>query len=378
MKLSFRNIVMAVIGIAFVIPAGGMAVDALRGVEGISESENRVLAGVPRFQGSAQDFTAEFDEYLEDNFGFRMSLIRLSRKVKDNLGENPEEVVFGKDGWLFLGEPPYRDEFEGVGYWSDAQVDRWVTGLSDLNTALAERDIPFAAFIGVDKARIYPEKLPDDWTWGRRRFRTFVHSHPDIARTGVIDAEPYILAAKEMGEKAFWERDTHWTPDGTHDLALALLDQLDPERTRPRYQPDPPRLKTAGRILDLEKMAGAIRSQEPEYLMIDIPPVHDGFLVTRPPASDDSPKRGQFSTWEIEGTKSAPKGRLVIVGDSFGDAILEHLRVSYSEIIRLHHGAQYFDVTFEDVVAEDPDAVLYATAERQAFRKDNPIKPIKR
>lgn len=377
MHPAFRNIVMSVIVLAFVLPAGGMAMNALRGADSISVSENRVLAGLPQFEGDVRRYTDEFDDYLEDNFGFRMSFIRLARKVRDNLGENPPEVVIGKDGWLFIGQAHYRDEFEGQGNWSQGQVDRWVDGLSQLNEALASRDIPFVGYIGVDKARVYPEKLPDDWTWGDRRFRTAIHRHPKIAQTGFIDAEPYVLAAKERGEKVFWERDTHWTPDGTYDLAMALMDQLDPEKTRPRYQPDPPRLKTTGRLLDLEGMAGYSVSQEPEHLMIDIAPVHDGFLVTRPPESDSSPQSGQFSTWEIEGTRDAPEGRLVIVGDSFGDAILEHLRASYSEIIRLHHGAQYFDVTLDEILAEDPDAVLYAIAERQAVQKDQPLQIVR-
>ena len=370
-----RNLCMISIGFLFLIPAGGMGLDILRGVDGVSETEKRVLAGAPSFEGSLRDYTADFDGYLEDNFGFRMAFIRLARKVRDNLGENPPEIVVGKDRWLFIGNNPYRDEFEGNGNWNEAQVDRWIDQLSRLNATLSSEGISFAGFIGVDKSRVFPDKLPDDWKLGERRFRNAIYRHPNIADTGFLDAEGYILAAKENNQKVFWERDTHWTPDGTLDLAYALMDALDPQRKRPRYAPAPPRLKTAPRVLDLEAMAGYSETQEPEAMMIDIPPSHEGFLTVRLPESEVSPVRGQFSTWDVEGMPEAPQGRLVIIGDSFGDAILEHLRVSYSEIVRLHHGAHYFDVSLEDILAENPDAVLFAIAERQAAQKRQPVQP---
>jgi hypothetical protein len=76
------------------------------------------------------------------------------------------------------------------------------------------------------------------------------------------------------------------------------------------------------------------------------------------------------------GTETAPQGTLVIVGDSFGDAMTGHFRPSYSEIIRIHHGAHLKTVTLDEVLAYNPDAVLFATAERQAASKERPFAPL--
>lgn len=372
-----KNIAVIGLLVAFLMPALGFAVNAVRGSDGVSKTEKRLLAQMPSFQGDARDFTKDFDQYLEDNFGFRMLMIRLSRKIRDNLGENPPQVVVGQDGWLFLGSTAYRDEFEGNGRWDASNVQTWVDSLAEVKAALAEQGIPFAAFVAVDKARAYPEKLPEGWREGDRRFRTSLHGHPDVTRTGLIDAAPLVQSAKTRGKQTFYLRDTHWTSAGTYDLAMEIMDAFDPSVTRPRYLPGPPVAQPADRLFDLEAMSGFETSQEPTHTMIKFPPTRPNFRTSITILEDGTPDPGQFATLKILGTEAAPEGTLVIVGDSFGDAMLGHFRPSYSEIIRIHHGAHFRNVALDEALAYNPDAVLFATAERQAVRKDRPFAPLK-
>ncbi|WP_189494726.1 alginate O-acetyltransferase AlgX-related protein [Algimonas arctica] len=376
MERWIRNIAMTGLLIAFLTPALGFAVNAVRGYDGISATEQRVLAKIPSFQGSARSFTSEFDVFLEDNFGFRMLLIRVARKIRDNLGENPPQVAVGQDGWLFLGSASYQDEFEGYGRWDADHVQAWIDSLSEVKTALAEKDIPFAAFIAVDKARVYPEKTPQEWQEGERRLRTALHNHPDVARTGLIDVEPLVQSAKARGKQTFYLGDTHWTSDGTYDVAMAVLDVIDPLFVRPRFLPDAPVPQIANRVLDLEAMSGRETSQEPTHVMINYPPTKPGFRTSLTLLDDGTPDPGQFSTIRILGTDNAPQGTLLIVGDSFGDAMVGHFRPSYSEIIRIHHGAHFRNVALAEVLSYKPDAVLFVTAERQAVSKDRPFAPL--
>lgn len=371
-----RNI--AVIGLlaAFLMPALGFFMDAVRGSDGISVTEKRLLAKMPSFQLDTRSYTSEFDGYLEDNFGYRMAMIRVARKIRDNLGENPPQVAVGKDGWLFLGSTAYRDEFEGVGRWDQTNVQTWIGSLSDVNAALADRNIPFAGLIAVDKVRAYPEKAPDDWQEGGRRFRTAVHNHPDVGQTGLIDAELIVQSAKSRGKQTFYLGDTHWTSDGTYDVAMAVMDALDPLIERARFFPGPPVSQAADRLLDLEAMSGLETSREPTHIMIGFPLTAPDFVEPITLLEDGTPDPGQFSTLQISGTDDAPQGTLVIVGDSFADAMVGHFRPSYSEIIRIHHGAHFKNIALDEVLAYQPDAVLFVTAERQAVRKDRPFAPL--
>lgn len=373
MERWIRNI--AVIGLiaAFIIPALGFAVNAVRGTDGMSSTEKRLLAKMPTFQGNVRSFTSEFDGFLEDNFGYRMNLIRVARKIRDNLGENPPQVAVGQEGWLFLNSVAYRDEFEGNGRWDETNVQAWIDSFSEVKATLAEDGIPFAAFIAVDKVRAYPEKRPEGWEEGERRFRTNLHNHPNVQQTGLIDVEPLVQSAKARGKQTFYLGDTHWTSDGTYDVAMAVITALDPLFTRPRFLPDTPVAQPGGRVLDLEAMSGFETSREPTHTMINFPPTRPGFFEFITVLEDGTTGPDQFSTIRILGTDDAPQGTLVIVGDSFADAMTGHFRPSYSEIIRIHHGAHIKTVALNEVLAYKPDAVLFVTAERQAVRKDRPF-----
>lgn len=361
--------------LAFSLPALGYLGKALRGSDDVSATEKRVLTGLPRFEGDIRAFTAAFDAHLEDHFGFRMLMIRTARKVQDTLGQNPPDVVVGKEGWLFLGSHEYRDEFEGRGQWYERQVDRWIDSFSGIKAALNEEGIPFAAFIAADKARIYPEYLPDDWQKNPRRFRSAVQSDPQASQVGLIDAEPLILERKAQGEPVFYQRDTHWTANGSYDVAMAVLNELDPDAVRPRYKPTAPTQRRFERPFDLESLLGQELSQEPPKAVMAFPPGRENYLTNLGPSIEQDPLRGQFRSLKILGTEDAPDGRLVIVGDSFADTMIGHFRPSFSEIVRIHHGAQFFDVGLDEVLAFEPDAVLFATAERQAVVKAQPFLP---
>lgn len=371
-----KSIATVGLAIAFCVPAFLFLTGLQTNKDQISQSERRVLEGLPEFSGDARAFTSQMDAYLEDRFGMRMLLIRLARKVRDNLGENPPNVVYGQDGWLYLGALNYRDEFEGQGVWGQDRVDRWVQSLADVNAALSRRNIPFVAFIAVDKARAYPEHLPNDWREGLRRFRTAVYTHRNSGATGLVDAERYVMRAKAAGRKVFFHRDTHWTPDGTFDLAMAILDRIDPEGALPRYAPEPPVLTQTARLLDLDAMAGFETSNEPPAMMIAFPESGPDGLTRLTPEAPDSPHVGQFATIRSDGTNDPDGPRLVIIGDSFADSMLAHFHPSFSEIIRIHHGAHLFDVSLDEVLAYEPDAVLFATAERQAAQKERPFQPL--
>lgn len=368
-----RNIAVMGLLVAFLLPAIGFALSLVRGADGVSVTEKRVLASLPSFQGEARSFTSDFDLYLEDNFGFRMFFIRVARKIRDNLGENPPQVAVGQDGWLFLNQANYRDEFEGNGRWNEKDVQTWIASLSEIKAKLAAKNIPFAAIIAVDKARAFPEMTPKDWQEGSRRFRAALHSHPQVGQTGLIDAEPLVQAAKARGKQTFYLGDTHWTSDGTYDVAMAALDAVDPAFVRPRFLPGPPEPQAPQRVFDLEAMSGRETSQEPTHETINFPPTKPGFRSSITLLEDGTPDEGQFSTIRILGTDDAPDGTLVIVGDSFADAMVGHFRPSYAEIIRIHHSAHLKTIALDEVLAYNPVAVLFVTAERQAFSKDRPF-----
>lgn len=370
-----RNIGAGALVMAFLVPLLGYGLSAYRGVTEAG-TENRRLAPWPEWNGSARDYTAAIDAHLSDRFGGRMTLIRFARDVKDNLGEDPPQVVRGQAPWLFLGHTHYRDEFEGVGQWTDADVARWADTLLAVQAELARRGIPFAATIGPDKARIYPEHLPGDWSEGRRRFKAALASHPALQGpdSPLVDAEPGILARKASGERVYWTRDTHWTASGSYPAAMALMDRIDPDGHRPRYAPAPARPVTNTRVLDMELMSGQSETREPEGLMIDFPERGE-VSITRPHRDDNGiPVRNEFATIIVEDARSdEADGTLVVVGDSFADTMMNHFLHSFDRVVRIHHLETMGDITLDEVLRYEPDAVVFMGVERSLARKRQPL-----
>ncbi|MGB6228852.1 MAG: hypothetical protein WBF53_01830 [Litorimonas sp.] len=368
-----RNIAVLTLIAAFLLPVLGFAVGQAARTGNVIEAENRTLSDAPRYRGDLRAFTQDVDSFLEDRFGFRSLLILIARKVRDSLGEDPPQVVYGRDGWMFLGSLAYRDEFEGQGSWNSAQVERWIASLSDVRTQSEAQGVPFVAAVAVDKARVYPEYVPAGWKGSARRFRAALHAHPGAASAGLLDIEPLVLAAKRSGETVFYRRDTHWTPSGSYDAAMALMDRLDPTRTRPRYRPDPPLEVAPDRLMDLERLASIAEPGEPAAFMIRMPATGPNYRQFAHMDDNGRPVRGELATLRLEGSADAPDGRLVVVGDSFADTLIPHLLPSYSEIVRIHFGAHIYDVDPMEVFGYDPDAVLFLPSERQSAVKARPF-----
>ena len=303
-----------------------------------------------------------------------MALIRLSREVKDNLGEDPPMVVRGKHPWLFLGEAAYRDEYEGVATWPDAQAQDWVEALRASEDNFASAQIPLAVTIAPDKARIYPEFLPKDWREGRRRFKSAVLDDPRLA-TMTLDTEPALLAHKaQTGEQVYYARDTHWNASGGAVSATMIMDRLDPENTLERAPVSDPDTRPGKRVYDLEAMIGTTETQEPESLRRRFPSL-PGYTVTRPHLlADGTPERGALHTIIVTDDRPRETQKtLVVIGDSFTDAMMPYLKWPYDRVVRIHHGAGDYTVGTDEVLSYNPDAVLIMIVERSAHRKSRPL-----
>lgn len=358
--------------IAFCVPGLGYIAKQASG-QNVSVSEQRRLTPFPDFTLPVEDWTSALDEHLEDSFGFRMSLIRLARRVRDNLGENPPLVAYGSEDWLFINETLMLDEFRGFGPWNSAKVERWIARFTDINQRLAAQDIPFVALIAPDKARIYPEHTPQNWTQGRRRFKHALDTHPGAVDAGLINIEPELLKQKAQGHHIYFKRDTHWTPDGYVPVAQIIMNRLDPQGYRARTMRTERTLWSPQIVRDLDGLLGNAERREPHFPSIR-PRMVPGYKVeTVSPDAPEGAALDEFPTLIVSEPNAVGEGTLVVVGDSFADSLLPELSASYSRVVRLYHGVDRYRVSLDHIMAWDPVAVLFIAVERNAIRMDAPF-----
>jgi hypothetical protein len=126
--------------------------------------EKRALADKIPFSFTKR-FTKSYENYYNDNFGFRMLLIDWGGIYKTSLfhaSSKPEKTLFGKNGWLF-----YNDTADAIiksyphkNLLSESQLEWKVRSWEAMKDSCNKAGIQYIKVFWPDKQTIYPEFLP--------------------------------------------------------------------------------------------------------------------------------------------------------------------------------------------------------------------------
>ena len=214
----YRYLLAALFAIVMLFPA----LDMMTGfTANMPNTERRVFAKFPTLgpNGIGQ-FIDDFDTYFKDNFGGRKLFIKGYCWVKlhvFNTSPYPENVILGKDKWLFLGKSKNGtyDEHLGVKVLNKRHLNRIKTNVVENKGWAESKGIKYYLFVAPDKYSIYPEKLPE--TYSKKhinlnldRFVNFMK--PEV---NVIDVREELMARKNEA-LLYGYTDSHWTQYGAY------------------------------------------------------------------------------------------------------------------------------------------------------------------
>lgn len=99
--------------------------------------------------------------YWNDHVGFHSDFVRINNQIDFSLfGKvHAKSVIVGKN-W-FLYEKGYVDALAGRDFRGSVEMNRKIANLSKLRDSLAKQNIPVLVILAPNKARLYPEYLPD-------------------------------------------------------------------------------------------------------------------------------------------------------------------------------------------------------------------------
>ncbi len=161
--------------------------------------------------------TTEFEEIVEERHLLRAPAVSLVAAVRYVLFRDATgPAVVGRDGWLFTLE-----EFERRPG-DDERIARRIDEIGEVAGRLESMGIDLAVALVPSKARVVAGRLP-------RRWRSLArHPRLDAAveelgrrRVTVVDLRD-ALGGGAGGERLFFARDTHWTPEGARRAAAAV------------------------------------------------------------------------------------------------------------------------------------------------------------
>jgi hypothetical protein len=336
------------------------------GVEGADPAaERRELASYPIFDGTVRSLAAypsELSRWFDDHFAFRAALIEWDARLRlFVLKASASTVVMpGRDGWLFYTDDGSVEDIADQPLMSEADVANWRETVARARDWLRARGIAFVFTVVPDKHDIYADKLPDTVRRVGPTSRTdqVLNAVSDLGVA--IDVRPALFEAKQR-DRVYHVTDTHWNERGVYEAYRQIISAL--HRQQPSVPPPWPRSdfqerSRIGDAGDLAGMLGLTRVLKEERLLL-IPRRPRNALVVEPPGAAPTDEEGLLVT-EIPGSKLP---RAVIFRDSFVSSLVPFLSEHFSRAVYLWQT----DFVPEQVLAEQPDVVIYEIAGRHLY-----------
>ncbi|MCB0793186.1 MAG: hypothetical protein KDB88_00485 [Flavobacteriales bacterium] len=187
----------------------------------LADTEKRPLAERPLLRmHSLLNYPDRYTRYFADHFGFRKALFRANALfhayvIKDS--SMPDNVVFGKDGFLFLMRPGVIDQYRGASLLSEQELTWIGERLEKRRRWLAERGISYYLYFPPLKASVYPDKLPGPFRPVRTRsaLDELIDHLRATTSIPVIDSRSTLIAGRSVRD-TYYTTDMHWNPWGAY------------------------------------------------------------------------------------------------------------------------------------------------------------------
>ena len=130
------------------------------------------------------EFQSKYDQYLEENIGFRNLFVRLHNQIDYSLFRkaNAEGVVVGKNDYLF--EEDYIYEYLGDFFIGKEAIDKKLERVKFLQDTLKKGNIELIIVVEPGKASFYPEYIPEKY---------------DVSKKSLSNYEYYVQRSNELG-----------------------------------------------------------------------------------------------------------------------------------------------------------------------------------
>ena len=177
------------------------------------------------------EFQHKIDKYLDQNFGFRPSFIRLFNQLQYSIFSSTQAagVVIGKDNYLF--ENWYISAYTGSRFVGEDLINAKVEKLAQIKDTLEKYNTKLIIVLAPGKGHYYPEYIPDyyDQKFDKTNYQYYKES---LNKTNieVFDANNWFINMKDtINYPLFTQTGTHWSDYGATLAADSLLKMIEKE-----------------------------------------------------------------------------------------------------------------------------------------------------
>lgn len=326
------------------------------------DNERRTLAEMPDMPQSFETFknwNSKFENYLNDNIPFRTFMVKTYNSLSYSLNISPSKnLIVGKDGWIFNDYNAAIEQHLGRSILDEKQANNFVGVVKQNANFFESKNIPFYFFIAPNKHTIFSEFLPD-YANNRLKVRRNFDVVMDMLKSEVkiINVRKDLLNNKNKLPYLYFKNDTHWNRWGAFVAYQTVMGELKKSIQNLRIitwgDMEQYHYTKVGELLENLNIWNA-KGEKVYGTKVKLRNRENGVLL----------KEGPFFAKEthVITTKNKNGQVLLLIRDSFSDAMLPFYEHSFSKIITTHH--EYGD--WDSVVLEHgkPDVVIFQMVER--------------
>jgi hypothetical protein len=336
------------------LPGLQMATGAVR-IAPLDENRDRASFPAAAALRHPASYVAGVLAWFDDHYGFRDFLIRTKTQVDYSVFGASDRLHIGRDGFLFYRSIIDTSEVQ-VEALTDEQLDRGVQTFARLRDWCSARGIHLVVQTQQLKDKFYPEELPREAQFARKRhrfddFRAKLAALPGIT---YLDTTPQLMALKQL-QPIYHKTDFHWNDPAAFVAAERLVNTIAAREGQalPFWTP---KLRIVKRPLS---------GGQALFMPLFRPPTEMALFVD--PDWDDSAIlwNAHVPPFEWEGSARNPGQRrllppTVVFGDSFVGGMRQSGLVSHFADFRY---ARLYGPTFEDVQRALPPDTKYLVVE---------------
>ena len=183
--------------------------------EKIDTIENKEKLVFPEYDTSGiSGFMKNYEAYFTNHFPYKYSYITTLNYIKKDVLKSfnaNDKVIIGKNNWLFYNSSMFDslglNEYCGYYQWNQIQLRKVVSNINAIKLFCKKNNIQFQLLICPSKQSIYSEFLPSHYLKKHNnRYDQLLKAFPDA-----INLKKLFLEYKKTSNKLlYYKTDTHW------------------------------------------------------------------------------------------------------------------------------------------------------------------------
>ena len=165
------------------------------------------------------EFQENFNNYLEENIGFRPFFIRVNNQIdySTNNKANTNWVVVGKDNYLY--EQNYITSYLGRDFLGKDTIDNKIDKIKYLQDTLQKLGTELIVIFAPGKGSFYPEYIPERFNPSNKTITNYEYYKKRSLEENInhIDFNDYFMKMKDTSQYCLFPKTgIHWSLYGTY------------------------------------------------------------------------------------------------------------------------------------------------------------------